>query len=241
MKAEAGDQLTRGELMAYAVSVTVAGASTALVMVNLGVDELVVVAAAIFVMSGTATLALLGVLDAGGTLGTAFVAALMVAARFGLLGIPLSHRFRGRPIWERALVAFPTLDAAAAMCFREDDFAAGRRSYIRTARVSYSTWVGGIILGVLLGSLIPDPKALGMDVAFPALLLATAGGVARRSKDLAVTGAIAAAIALIATPFTPAGLPVLLAVGASAMGLRAATGAAQHADTASDSADEVEQ
>ena len=170
MNEASGDQLTRGELSAYAVSVLVAGASTALVMVNLGVAGPVVVAAAVFVMSGTATLAFLGVVDAGGTLTTGFAAALLVAARFGLIGIPLSQRFKGRPLWERLLVAFPVLDAAAAMCFREDDFAAGRRSYIRTARVSYAMWVGGIVLGVLLGSLIPDPRALGMDVAFPALL-----------------------------------------------------------------------
>lgn len=220
MNNASGDQLTRGELSAYAVSVLVAGASTALVMVNLGVAGPVVVAAAVFVMSGTATLAFLGVVDAGGTLTTGFAAALLVAARFGLIGIPLSQRFKGRPLWERMLVAFPVLDAAAAMCFREDDFAAGRRSYIRTARVSYTMWVGGIVLGVLLGSLIPDPRALGMDVAFPALLLATAGTVARKSKRMAATGALAASIAIVATPFSPAGLPVLLAVLASATGLR---------------------
>lgn len=219
MNEASGDQLTRGELSAYAISVLVAGASTALVMVNLGVGGPVVVAAAVFVMSGTATLAFLGVVDAGGTLTTGFAAALLVAARFGLIGIPLSQRFKGRPLWERLLVAFPVLDAAAAMCFREDDFAAGRRSYIRTARVSYAMWVGGIVLGVLLGSLIPDPHALGMDVAFPALLLATAGTVARKSKRMATTGILAAAIAVLATPFTPAGLPVLLAVLASAIGL----------------------
>ncbi len=213
------DQLTRGELSAYAVSVLVAGASTALVMVNLGVAGPVVVAAAVFVMSGTATLALLGVVDAGGTLTTGFAAALLVAARFGLIGIPLSQRFKGRPLWERMLVAFPVLDAAAAMCFREEDFAAGRRSYIRTARVSYTMWVGGSVLGVLLGSLIPDPRALGMDVAFPALLLATAGTVARKSKRMATTGVVAATIAVVTTPLSPAGLPVLLAVLASATGL----------------------
>jgi predicted branched-subunit amino acid permease len=219
MNEASGDQLTRGELSAYAVSVLVAGASTALVMVNLGVGGPVVVAAAVFVMSGTATLAFLGVVDAGGTLTTGFAAALLVAARFGLIGIPLSQRFKGRPLWERLLVAFPVLDAAAAMCFREGDFAAGRRSYIRTARVSYAMWVGGIVLGVLLGSLIPDPRALGMDVAFPALLLATAGTVARKSKRMATTGVLAATIAVVATPFTPSGLPVLLAVLASAIGL----------------------
>jgi predicted branched-subunit amino acid permease len=222
MSEVSGEQLTRGELSAYAVSVLVAGASTALVMVNLGVGGPVVVAAAVFVMSGTATLAYLGVVDAGGTSTTGFAAALLVAARFGLIGIPLSQRFKGRPLWERLLVVFPVLDAAAAMCFREDDFAAGRRSYIRTARVSYAMWVGGIVLGVLLGSLIPDPRALGMDVAFPALLLATAGTVARKSKRMATTGVLAAIIAVVATPFTPAGLPVLLAVLASAIGLRPA-------------------
>ncbi len=219
MNDASGDQLTRAELSAYAVSVLVAGASTALVMVNLGVAGPVVVAAAVFVMSGTATLAFLGVVDAGGTLTTGFAAALLVAARFGLIGIPLSQRFKGRPLWERLLVGFPVLDAAAAMCFREDNFDAGRRSYIRTARVSYAMWVGGIALGVLLGSLIPDPRALGMDVAFPALLLATAGTVARKSRRMAATGLLAAAIAVITTPFTPAGLPVLLAVLASAIGL----------------------
>jgi len=210
--------------MAYAVSVLVAGTSTALVMVNLGVDRWLVLASAAFVMSGTATLALIGVLDAGGSAVTAVAAALLVAARFGLLAIPLSHRFRGRPVWERAIASYPILDPGVAVAFREDNDVSARRSYLRMSNVSVTTWIVGMALGAVLGSLIPDPKTWGMDVAFPALLLATAGGIARKSRDMALTGVIGAGIAIVATPLVPAGLPVLLSILAASMGLGARRG-----------------
>jgi predicted branched-subunit amino acid permease len=72
-------------------------------------------------------------------------------------------------------------------------------------------WPAGAVLGALLGSVITDTGAFGLDAMFPAVILALIVPALRdrRLSRAAVTGA---AIALAATPFLPPGLPELLAL-----------------------------
>ncbi|WP_200926229.1 hypothetical protein [Sphaerimonospora mesophila] len=63
----------------------------------------------------------------------------------------------------------------------------------------------------LAGTVIPDTGTLGLDAMFPAVILALVLPALRdrRTRRAAATGAV---LALLATPFLPAGLPVLLAL-----------------------------
>ena len=67
-------------------------------------------------------------------------------------------------------------------------------------------------LGTLVGGVLGDPNAIGLDAAFAALFLALALPYLRdrRSREAA---ALAAAITLVLTPFTPAGVPDRRSVG----------------------------
>ena len=78
-------------------------------------------------------------------------------------------------------------------------------------------WPGGAVLGALIGSALHDTNAFGLDAMFPAVILALIVKDLRdaRTRRAALAGA---AIALAATPFLPAGLPVLLALAAAAAG-----------------------
>jgi predicted branched-subunit amino acid permease len=69
------------------------------------------------------------------------------------------------------------------------------------------------VLGALVGSALHDTNAFGLDAMFPAVILALIVKDLRdaRTRRAALAGA---AIALAATPFLPAGLPVLLALAA---------------------------
>jgi predicted branched-subunit amino acid permease len=62
---------------------------------------------------------------------------------------------------------------------------------------------------MLAGSAVPDPDAFGVDAAFPAALLALLLPSLSRT-DARRVGLLAAAAALMATPWLPAGLPVLV-------------------------------
>ncbi|MGQ0572979.1 MAG: hypothetical protein ACT4RN_02105, partial [Pseudonocardia sp.] len=69
-------------------------------------------------------------------------------------------------------------------------------------------WNAGTVAGALAGAAVPDPAVFGLDAAFPAALLALLLPALRRA-DARRVGLAGAAIALAATPFLPAGLPVL--------------------------------
>jgi predicted branched-subunit amino acid permease len=76
----------------------------------------------------------------------------------------------------------------------------------------YAAWVGASILGVAGGGLLGDPQALGLDAA----LLA---GQVRDRRALLAAGA-GGVIALAMVPFTPPGVPIVVAALACLAGLR---------------------
>jgi predicted branched-subunit amino acid permease len=79
--------------------------------------------------------------------------------------------------------------------------------------------VAGTAAGTLVGGVFSDPNAIGLDAAFATLFLAFALPYLRdrRSREAA---ALAAAITLVLTPFTPAGVPIVAASAACLVGLR---------------------
>ncbi|HEY8582969.1 MAG TPA: hypothetical protein VIL49_08470, partial [Capillimicrobium sp.] len=83
-------------------------------------------------------------------------------------------------------------------------------------------WIGGTVLGVLVGDALPDPAALGLDAVFPAFFLSLLVGDARASgtrRTLAVI-ALAGAITLALLPVAPPGVPIIAASVAALLGLR---------------------
>ena len=77
----------------------------------------------------------------------------------------------------------------------------------------FACWNLAVLLGALVGGAVGSPEALGLDAAFPTVLLALVlpALTDRRIRNAAVAGAV---LAVAATPFLPAGVPVLLALAA---------------------------
>jgi predicted branched-subunit amino acid permease len=78
----------------------------------------------------------------------------------------------------------------------------------------YVGWVSGTVVGVLIGSRLGNPKALGLDALFPAFFIVLLFEEARGRRRLAAAAG-GAGIALVLTPFVPAGLPILAAAAAA--------------------------
>jgi len=74
------------------------------------------------------------------------------------------------------------------------------------------------VIGALSADVIGDPERLGLDALFPAFFLALLMAEARTSRARAVA-ALGGLIALVLVPFTPAGVPVLVAGAAALVGL----------------------
>lgn len=83
----------------------------------------------------------------------------------------------------------------------------------------YLGWVGGTILGVVAGGILPNPNALGIDAVFPAFFVALLFGELRdiESRSVAVGGAL---VAIVLGLLAPAGVGILAASLVAFVGLR---------------------
>ena len=120
------------------------------------------------VFSGSAQFALAEVLEAGGTALAAIVAAILVNARFAVMGVA-SPRFSAAGL-RRGLEAQATVDASWALA-NQGEGRFDRELLMGATLPQYVAWVAGTVVGVFAGNVLTDPEALGLDVVFPAFFL----------------------------------------------------------------------
>jgi 4-azaleucine resistance transporter AzlC len=169
------------------------------------------------VFAGSAQFAALAVLSAGGGAAAAIVAGVLLNLRFVPMGIAIAPAIRRGPL-VRALVGQALVDASWAMSARGGG-AFDVEFLVGATLAQYPCWVGGTVLGALGGGLLGDPKALGLDAIFPAFFLGLLAPELRRA--LSATVALAGtAIALLLTPLSSAGIPIVAASLAALLGLR---------------------
>jgi predicted branched-subunit amino acid permease len=112
------------------------------------------------------------------------------------------------------------IDESTAMAIGRRAERAGRIGFYATGLSVFALWNLGTLLGALGGALLKDPRVLGLDAAVPAAFVALLAP-RMRSREPWVIAVVAAVVALAAVPFTPAGVPVLLAgAAAAALALR---------------------
>ena len=182
---------------------------------DMGVVAPIVMSATTF--AGSSQFAVASILDEGGGLAAAIVAALLLNARYAAIGVSVAPLFRGSRL-RRLLEAQLIVDESWALSARPDG-TYDRRVLLGAGLTLYVTWVLGTALGVLGGGFLGDPERLGLDAAFPALFLALLAGqlTSRRAVAAALAGA---GIALVLLPFTPPGVPIIAAVLGCLVGLR---------------------
>jgi 4-azaleucine resistance transporter AzlC len=166
----------------------------------------------VLVFSGSAQFGALAVLIAGGSAGAAIAAGVLLNARYLAMGLALAPSLRGRPA-SRGGFAMTMVDASWASASTGDG--AFDPWYMVGASIpQYAGWVLGTVVGVFIGPALGHPDALGLDALFPAFFLALLFEEARGRRRMAAAGG-GAGIALVLTPFVPAGLPILAAAAAA--------------------------
>ena len=175
----------------------------------------VVMSAVLF--AGASQFGATAVLAAGGDAITAIAAGTMLNARFLPMGVAAATALHGSPL-RRAVEGQAVVDASWALAVQGDG-RFDRELLIGATIPQYPAWVGGTLIGVLGGSALGDPAALGLDAIFPAFFVGLLAAELSRPRALAVA-LLGGAIALALTPVLPPGLPVLLASAAALIGLR---------------------
>jgi len=171
-------------------------------------------AQSVLVLAGASEFLFIGIVAAGGNPIAAALAGLLVNARHLPYGLALPDMTRpdgtGRG-WRRLLASHVMNDESVVFALAQEDLPRKRAAYWACGLGVLLCWPAGAVLGALIGSLIGNTNAFGLDAMFPAVILALIVP-ARRDRVTVRAALIGAVIALATTPFLPAGLPVLLAL-----------------------------
>jgi len=167
--------------------------------------------------AGSAQFAAASILGTSGGAVAAITAAVLLNGRYVPISISVARLFHGHRL-RRLAEAQLIVDESWALSSRGDGRYA-RGLLLGAGIVLYAAWVTGTGVGVVFGRALGDPKALGLDGAFPALFLALLIPqlATPRARLAALLGG---AIALTLIPFTPAGVPIVAASTACLLGLR---------------------
>jgi 4-azaleucine resistance transporter AzlC len=208
-----------GDIALTCLAVMFIGLSYGATAVTSGLPLWVPAAQSVLVLAGASEFLFVGIVAAGGSPLAAALAGLLVNARHLPYGLALPPGVTGRG-WRRLAGTHVMNDESVVFALAQEDLPGKRAAYWACGLGVLICWPGGAVLGALIGSVVHDTGTFGLDAMFPAVILALIVPDLRDRMTLraALAGAV---IALIATPFLPAGLPVLLALAAVVLLARA--------------------
>src|SRR5690349_12347925 len=141
----------------YAVSALAAGLSWAQTL-----------AMSLFVFAGASQFTAVGLFAAGASPFAVVLTTLIINARHALLAASLAPFVREARPGTKALLAFQLTDESYAIGMRRWLEGSSSLAYQFGANLSmYVIWQFSTIAGILLGNLIPNPAAYGLDLIFP--------------------------------------------------------------------------
>jgi len=178
-----------------------------------GAVTVVVMSATTF--AGAAQFAAVSVLDVGGTVAAAVLAAVFLNARYVAISLTVASIFPGGR-FRRLVESQAIVDESWALSGRSGHFE--WPILVGAGLLFYVVWVGSTALGTVVGGVFEDPNALGLDAAFAALFLALAVPYLRNRRGRQAA-ALAVAITLVLIPIAPAGVPLIAASAACLLGL----------------------
>jgi len=191
------------------------GVSFGAIAVGLGLPIWLPVLLSVVVFAGAAQFLFIGIVGAGGNPVAAVAAGLLVNARHLPFGFAVGDVLTTG--WVRRLAGSHLMvDETVAFTLAQDDPRRRRLAYWGCGAGLFAAWNLGVLAGAFGGRAVGNTDAFGLDAAFPAvlvaLLLPSLGD--RPTRKAAAAGAV---VALAATPWLPAGVPVLLALAGLAV------------------------
>jgi 4-azaleucine resistance transporter AzlC len=202
---------------ALSVAVFGFGVSFGLLARSAGMGWLAPLVMSATTFAGSAQFAAASVLQGGGTVAASIVAAVLLNARYGPIGVSVAPSLGGGAL-SRFFRSQLVVDESWAVATKpEGGF--DPRILVGAGVTIYVAWLLGTAVGVSFGDALGDPATLGLDAAFPALFLALLV-LQLRSRTAAMAAVLGAAIALALTPIAPPGVPIIASALACLIGVR---------------------
>jgi predicted branched-subunit amino acid permease len=196
--------------LSVAFTVGLYGAAFGAAGVTAGFSILQTCLLSILLFSGASQFAVVGIMGAGGAAVSAIATSTLLGFRNALYGLQIAPILKVKGL-KRILAAQITIDESTAVATLQENDADRRRGFYITGIGVYIFWNLFTFLGALGASAIGDPSVWGLDAAVPA---AFCGLIWPRLKNKThfVVSAVAIAWALLLTPITPAGIPIITTV-----------------------------
>jgi 4-azaleucine resistance transporter AzlC len=198
-----------------AVVLVAVGASFGAVADQAGLVPGLAVLMSALVYSASAQFAAVAIFAAGGGIAAAILGAALMNSRYLPMGMAVAPSLPGGPL-RRALQGLAVVDAAWAVAARGDG-TYDRWVMFGSSLAQYAGWIAGTSLGAFVGSALSDPRAAGLDAAYPAFFLALLVSEVHTPRRQAAA-ALGTVIALALTPFAPPGVPIVAASLAALLG-----------------------
>lgn len=165
----------------------------------------------LLMFSGGSQFAFVGVMATGGaaSLPAAIASAWMLGVRNGFYALQMKPLLIPLGI-KLPFAAQLTIDESTGVATAQNEPLNQRRGFWLTGLAVFVFWNLLTLLGAVLGSSIGDPSAYGLDAAAAAAFLALLWPRLKARQPLIVATA-AALVAVVLTPWLPAGFPILLA------------------------------
>lgn len=197
---------------AFSVAFTVGlyGAAFGAAGVTAGFSILQTCLLSILLFSGASQFAVVGIMGAGGAAISAIATATLLGFRNTLYGLQMAPILKVKG-FKRVLAAQITIDESTAVATLQDNDEDRKRGFYLTGIGVYLFWNLFTFLGAMGASAIGDPSVWGLDAAVPAAFLGLIWPRIKNKVQFLVSG-IAIAWALLLTPVTPAGIPIITTV-----------------------------
>lgn len=199
--------------LAVALATSAYGISFGALSVASGLDVWQTCVLSLVMFTGGSQFAFVGVIAAGGL--TAAPAAIASAGLLGVRNAAYAMRMSpvvGPGLGRRALATPFTIDESVAVSLAQSTPATRRVGFWVTGVAIWVGWNVTTLAGALLGDVLGDPRAWGLDAAAAAAFLALLWPRLRGRQPLAVAIG-AAVVAALLTPWVMPGIPVIAAAG----------------------------
>lgn len=207
-----------GEALALAAAVSAYGLSYGVLATAAGLSPLVATVSSVVVFAGSAQFAFVGVLAAGGSPLTGALSGVLLNLRYLAFGFAMAPHLPRASLPRRLLDGHLMIDESVALALAGPRDQLVRRFRLAGLAVGVG-WVTATALGAYGGQLLGDPRALGLDAAFPAGFLALLAPWLRTRQGRVAAG-LGVGIALALTPVAPPGIPVVAAALGAVIALR---------------------
>lgn len=211
-RANTPEQVAARQGIAVGVATAAYGVSFGALAVAAGLDVWQTCVLSLLMFTGGSQFALVGVIASGGVAAgpAAIASAVLLGTRNAAYGMRMKPVVGGRGIWRDTAAAWLTIDESTAVALAQDEPAAQRRGFWVTGIVVYVGWNLTTLIGALIGDLLGDTRAYGLDAAAAAAFLGLLWPRLRNHQTIAVACA-AAVLAAALTPVVSPGIPVIAA------------------------------